>query len=115
MALTKDEILQAKDLESREIEVPEWGGTVCVRMLTAKERDELEAFWLKRRESGDYTNARAQIVALTVCDESGDRLFAEADVDLLAGKSAAAMQRVYDAAMELNGFTKKDVEDLAKN
>jgi len=115
MALTKDQILGAADLTKEEVEVPEWNGSVFVRMLTAKERDVLESFWLARKESGNFTNARAQIVSLTVCDEDGNRLFTEEDVEALSGKSAAALQKVYNVAMRLNRFTKKDVEELTKN
>lgn len=115
MVLTKDEILSAEDLKREEVDVPEWGGAVFVRMLTGRERDNLEAFWLRSKEAGSYANARATLVALTVCDESGARLFSDADIEALGGKSAAALDRLSDVAQRINRLTKKDLEDLAGN
>lgn len=115
MALTKDQILTASDLDKREVAVPEWGGSVFVRSLSGKERDTLESFWLARRDTGNLANTRAQLVALTVCDEFGNRLFTEEDVAALGEKSAKALQTIFDVSMELNAFTTKDVEELAGN
>ena len=39
MALSKDQILGAVDFSFVEVEVPEWGGTVRIRGLSAAERD----------------------------------------------------------------------------
>ncbi len=33
MALTKDQIKQAKDTKTDEVEVPEWGGTVIIKTM----------------------------------------------------------------------------------
>ena len=41
--LTRDEILQAQDIQFEDVKVPEWNGTVRVRGLTGVERDALEA------------------------------------------------------------------------
>ena len=41
--LTRDLILKADDIQTREVEVPEWGGTVLIRALTGTERDAYEA------------------------------------------------------------------------
>jgi hypothetical protein len=42
MALNKDQILHADDLPRREVQTPEWGGSVFVRALTGDERDSYE-------------------------------------------------------------------------
>ena len=41
--LTRDQILQANDLVTETVEVPEWGGSVFVKSLTGVERDQFEA------------------------------------------------------------------------
>ena len=43
MGLTRDQILAVSDIQTEEVHVPEWGGTVLVRGLTGAERDEFEA------------------------------------------------------------------------
>ena len=41
--LTKEQILRVKDIETRKVNVPEWGGDVMVRSLTGAERDYFES------------------------------------------------------------------------
>lgn len=133
--LTASDILTAADMPPPErVEVPEWGGAVFVRTLTAGERDRLEKAILdarpqedknkdkdkneeadKRRQTIVPPNFRGLLVSLAACDEQGKRLFTDADVAKLSDKSAAAMSRVFDVALRLSGFTDADVEELQKN
>ena len=41
--LSKTAILCANDLQTEDVEVPEWGGAVRVRSFTGRERDAFEA------------------------------------------------------------------------
>ena len=41
--LSKTAILTANDLQTEDVEVPEWGGAVRVRSFTGRERDAFEA------------------------------------------------------------------------
>lgn len=107
-------ILAANDLETVAVEVPEWGVTVHVRGMTARERDAFELTYMDGGETGRQ-NFRSRLACLTLCDADGKRLFSFDDLEQLSGKSAAAMQRVFDASMKLNGFTDSDVEELAGN
>jgi len=43
MTLNKEQILRADDLKTEEVDVPEWGGSVRVRVLTGTERDAFES------------------------------------------------------------------------
>ncbi len=111
MPLSRDSILSADDLPREEVHVPEWGGSVFVRTLTAGERDRFEG-WI----AGDqFDRFRAKLAALAVCDEAGARVFTDGDVDALAAKSCKALHRVADAAYRLNRFTKEDLEAIAGN
>lgn len=116
--LTKEAILTANDVAVEDVEVPEWGGVVRVRALSAAERDRFEEGLMTgrgRKRQFSMMNARAKLVALTVVDEQGQRLFGEQDVAALGAKSAAALSRVFDAAMRLAGLTEDDVEELTEN
>jgi hypothetical protein len=42
-------------------------------------------------------------------------LFSDADADTLGNQPADVIDKVYSVALRVNGFTEKDVEDLAKN
>jgi len=116
--LTRAAILAAVDIQTEEVYVPEWGGTVWVRGLTGAERDEFEKGILIERKRGfsvELANFRAKLAAMSMVDAQGQRLFSEADVAALGKKSAAALGRVYDAAARLAGLSAEDVEELTKN
>jgi len=113
--LTKDQILQAEDIRRERVEVPEWGGDVFVRTMTGSERDQLEISIIGKQGERNLENLRAKIVALSVVDEEGNRVFSFEDTPALALKSARAMDRVFAVAQRLSGFTPKDVEELTKN
>jgi hypothetical protein len=114
--LTRDAILSASDLTFEDVDVPEWGGTVRVRMLTGAERDLFESGTVVRRGKRvemNLVNVRARLVALTAIDEGGQLLFTQADVEALAKKSAAGLNRVFEAARKLNGLTEEDTAEAA--
>ena len=116
--LSKTAILTANDLQTEDIEVPEWGGAVRVRSFTGRERDAFESSMVRgdgRDRKVDLTNMRARLVGLTVIDETGQRLFTDEEVDLLGAKSGAALDRVFAVAQKLNGLSGTDVEELSKN
>jgi hypothetical protein len=128
--LSREEILEAQDLETEIVPVPEWGGDVRVKGLTGEERDSYEAACLQERPSYDakgkqvrgrtemarnLSNVRAKLVARSIVGEDGERLFTDHDVAVLGKKSAAALERVFDVAARLSRLSDEDVEELAGN
>lgn len=117
--LTRDSILTADDLKTVEVEVSEWGGTVVLKMLSGKERDEFETSIVSYsggRQNVSTKNVRAKLVQKTAIDpETKQLLFSVADIEALGEKSAAALERVFNAAQILNRFTDGDIDELAKN
>lgn len=114
----KAAILQAADLPVEELEVPEWGGWVRVKTLTAAERDAFENDIVQRNGRDVRTNARnirAKLVAATLVDDEGRSLFTLADVEALGQKSAKALDRVFAVASVLAGMREADVQELAEN
>ena len=114
MALTKEQILAADDLGLLEVKVKEWGGSVFIRVMSVGERDSYENEWVRNKDKG-VDNFRTKFLARCLCDEKGERLFTDAEIEKLATKSARVMSRVWQKAMEHNALTDKDVEELAKN
>ena len=94
--LTREQILQSDDLPRETVQVPEWGGEVQVRTMTGTDRDAFEASLIGKE--GRLENVRARLVSLTLCDDSGSRLFTDTDIAALGGKSAKALDRVLRAA-----------------
>lgn len=119
MALSKDQILEASDLKTEPVDVPEWNGSVNVRTMTGADRDAFEASLVTVDASGKVSqnldNMRVKLLVVTVVDDNGNRLFDEGDIAMLGRKSTAAIERVYAAAARLNGIGAKAEADAAKN
>lgn len=116
--LTKQQILEARDLPTEDVHVPEWGGTVRVRALGGLERDRYESsLVIGTGAAAKFSplNIRAKLVAAAVVDDRGKRLFSEEDVAALGEKSGAALDRVFEVAQRLSGLSQKDMEDLRGN
>ncbi len=115
--LTRDAILAVDDLPIKEVKVPEWGGSVFVRSLTAADRDKYESsIVMADSEEKKYENIRARFLALVMVDQKGEVMFKEeGDVLLLGKKSAAALDRVWGVAQHLNKINKADIDQLSKN
>lgn len=107
-------ILAADDAQVVPLPIPEWGCTVHLRVLSGADRDRFEESCQEDPKTGRKRlgNFRARFAVLALCDEKGHRLFADADVDLLGKKSAAALSRILEAGMKLNLLTVADVEEL---
>lgn len=117
MLLTREAILAANDLPTKDVAVPQWGGTVRIRSLTGTERDQFEADVLSARREGQISpgNVRARYVSMCVVDEQGNNLFSDKDIEALGGKSGAALEIVYQAVLSMNALSEEDVEELAGN
>lgn len=119
MPLSRDQILKVNDLKTEAVEVPEWGGTVLVRALTAKERLDLtrEMTGADGKINRDATlDLQIRLPYLCMVDESGARLFeSEADLIALQSKSAAALERVFGVAQRLSALTKQAADEQKKD
>src|SRR5574337_644187 len=100
-------ILATADLETEDVAVPEWGGTVRVTAMSATERDAFEESCVSQPDANGDTrfvrsNIRAKLCARTMVGSDGKRLFTDADILTLGQKSAAALDRVFAVAMRLS-------------
>lgn len=113
--LTREAILAADDLKTETVAVPEWGGDVLVRMMTGAQRDAFSASLVSADGKPQMDNFRPKLVAWSVVDESGNLMFTADDIQALAVKSAAALDRVAAVAQRLNKMGPESVEEAAKN
>jgi hypothetical protein len=114
MALSKEQILAADDLGLLEVPVPEWGGSVYIRVMSVGERDSYENEWMANKSTG-VPNFRSKFLQRVLCNDKGELLFTKEEVDALAKKSARVVGTLWEAAMRHNKLTDQDVEELAKN
>lgn len=119
--LSRDVILAAQDFKTEEVEVSEWGGVVLVRELSAADFDAVGFPMVKEDGTIDAKGARGmgvKIVALSVIDEEGSRLFTLKDVRVLGRRAIAPIRRITAKVMELSGMVaeeEQDESDAAKN
>jgi hypothetical protein len=112
--LTAEEIVEANDQQVHVMEVPEWGGQIGIRVMTAGERDAHELEWMNGKERG-VTNFRSKFLAKIISDKDGNRIFSDAKIRALSEKSGAVCQRIFEEGLKYNAVTDQDVEDMAGN
>lgn len=113
--LTRDQILGADDIRTETVEVPEWVGTVGIKVLSGTERDTFEIGITTGHKEGGPPDIRAMLCARAIVNEKGGRMFTDADVSALGRKSGAALDRVFQAVKKLNAMTEEDIKELEKN
>lgn len=113
--LSRDQIISANDARTESVEVPEWGGTVRVKEMSASARDAFEQSLLGKDRKPSLSDARAKLAAACICDENGDLLFSQSDVATLGRKSARALDRVIGVIQRINAMSDVELEESVKN
>lgn len=112
----ENEVYALDDTQRDDVWVPEWGKWYQVIGLTGTQRDAWEASLLREtdrrgRPKMDYSNLRAKLIVRTVVKPGTDEpVFSS--VSKLGGKSASALQRIFEVAQRLSRLTDEDVEEL---
>ncbi|MBF0417208.1 MAG: hypothetical protein HQL86_03060 [Magnetococcales bacterium] len=109
MALNRQQILDAQDLKTVDVDVPEWGGPVRIREFSGKDRDAFLTAAHKRRDKG-VIELTALLVALAIVDDDGEEMFTEADIQTLNTKSAHALVRLEEEIRKLNRMNEEEAE-----
>lgn len=109
--LSKEAILQAQDLVTKDVVVSAWGGTVRLRMLTAAERTNLEA---QLADGLAWAKFKAKLISLAAVDEEGKRLFSDEDIDALTSKSGTVIDLLFVEANDLNKMSSLDTDNAEK-
>ncbi len=117
MALDRNAILAGRGkFKTQTVSVPEWGGDVVVREMTAGSRDAFEAMAQDARSGKlNAKDFRARLLLATVCDETGKLIFGPEDVAAVSELPSLAVTKVFEAAVHLNGLAKADVDAAEKN
>jgi hypothetical protein len=117
-ALTREQIRGAKDIVIEAVFIPEWGGTIYIRGLMGCKRDAFEGSRIRLKDNKVemvHDNTRARLVSMTACDELGQLLFTEDDVEWLGEKSASALDQAFEVAQRLSALRPVDLEQKVKN
>lgn len=117
--LTKEAILNAKDLELKELEVKEWGGSVYMGHMTLAERFEYDDKHTSEhngevsiKDSGNPLYM-LDYIRMVLKDANGNPLFNKEDMEVFMKKQAKVVIKVFKACTLYNNM-KSEVEDIKK-
>lgn len=103
-------LLSADDVKVKPIEIPAWGGTYYLRVISGKAREAFEEAYSQEK----MKNFRLRFLLLSLCDADGKPILSEGDLDALGERSSVELNRVFEAAWRLNGFTQEAVDALGE-
>ena len=109
------QIFAADDIESELVEVPQWGVTVLVKSMTARDRARMITTGVS--DSGVFRLEEILpdlVIASTYDPETGERVFEESDRDALMAKSAAPIEQIATVAMRLSGLEENATDEAGK-
>jgi hypothetical protein len=100
---------------TKEVEVPEMnikGGSVFVRMLDADGVSQLATFADQVTKGSETSEIEFlyKVAALTTSDEAGARLYGDDELDAIKRLPFKVLERVAEAALELNGMDDASAE-----
>ena len=105
--LSRDQIFSKPDIETDEVDVPEWGGTVRIRSITAAQQKEIAKIQnnTARSETDRYARGRLQMVVFGCVDKEGSPLFTEDDFAALEERNPGVLNRLSDAIGRISGLS----------
>lgn len=102
--LTRDAILSRATFPTETVDVPEWGGEVLVRGMSAWERDRFEQLKDRFEKAEDVGSLTALVAGWCMIGEDGKALFTAQDIKELEQMNAAPFQRVFQAIVRLTVY-----------
>lgn len=106
----RDKILGKLDRPTQMVHVPEWECDVWVRPVSVRTKMKIAA----AANSMDFERIVMLTLLDSLCDESGKALFSESDVEALAERNGAVIDRLARLVAEANHLGADAVEQ-AKN
>lgn len=114
-ALTRDAILKPVQFRRERVDVPEWGGHVYVRQISAKDFESWQDWIVKQENAKNPQSHRAAFIVDCVCDENGKPIFTEpSDLAVLGEHQNAVIDLLYEACKRVNLVDKTALEGAEK-
>lgn len=111
MGKARDKILLLDDIRKEVVRVPEWDCEIGIRGLTAAQR----AKWgLIAKDAPDRT-VPALVVFGTYDPETGQQLFDDSDIDVLAEKASGPIEQIANTILVFSKLNAGALETAEKN
>jgi len=122
MLITREVLLQKDKLKIEKVQLNKTD-FVFVKEMTGREKNNFEQSIVKIVRKGKETTSemafddyKAKLAVNTVCDAKGDLLLKPKDYETLSMNiGAAKLEKIVNAAQELNKISEEDKEDMVKN
>lgn len=116
----RDKILNADDLTTELVDVPEWDVKLEVRSPSAKVRARMVSQAMKKDEDGESTLDLESIYPLMIVHccfdpDTGEQVFTTDDIDAINAKSSAAVEPVAKACLRVSGLSNDTEDTLGKD
>jgi len=107
----REQIFQTNDLQEEMCEIPEWNCQVLIRAMTGADRANLLQHAMLKNGQPDLVKLYPNLAIASIRDpETKELVFKPEDRDHLALKSGAALERVAQAAMKINGMLPEQIK-----
>jgi hypothetical protein len=105
-SLTREQILARRNSHKPVREwVPEWGGDVWIRVLSAADQVEIA------EAGGQAALGPARVLVAALVDEGGARLFTDEDLPELMKEDFPVIMRLFQRAAKVNGLTSAELDE----
>lgn len=112
----KEQLFNHKpELQTKRVFLEKYDLEFIVSEMGSGVRTEWELSITGRNGGQNNKNMREKLLVYSIVDEDGKLVFDAKDIPKLAKYPSKAMDKVFEAAWELNAITNEDVEELAKN
>jgi hypothetical protein len=120
--LSRADFLAAAANRKRElVDVPDLGGVVYLRELSAKQilafNDRLRKLQAESPEvtPSNSVDLMAVLISMTACDAAGGLLFTEEDIQALAENNLNLLITLSAKAMEVSGMGSREIDEVTEN
>jgi hypothetical protein len=117
----RDQILNAVDVQSEIVHIPQWDVDVEVRGMAAAERIAMYDRIAQASQAGNVAAASVSVMwptlvlGCTFDPETGEQVFGPDDWTALAQKSGAAVDLIASTAMRLSGISEGSEDALGED
>lgn len=111
--IDREDLVQFAKRRHTEVPFLQTGKKVRIQSLTERERAELESAIVERKGG----SLRARIIAKSVVDEDGKRIFSDDDIPFIESLDSQVTSELYDAIDQHCGVIRgqDDLETIGKN
>lgn len=100
------------NFDDRQLEpVEAWGQTLYIGVMD----DDAFTSWLQFDDRMETGKCRAILLAHTICDKEGNRVYTNEDIPALRRKSHRTIDKLFLIARDKNDLTPAAIEDAKKN